>query len=318
MSDGQVLFLVLVAIYLSDCLIWVRHDAVAFVAPSLRRWRLRRPSATFGNERGGVVLVNPLPPLGRIYVCPLVPAGLLPETPAWPEEDSRPAAEAALARALDTEAVARGVAEQAQISGPLQISCNLLLAYLLGLAPLAAWLHGLEATLGGILAGLALMLALAVGQWWLLHRKAFPERRFERRLHAFLMLIAPPGAIRAHDALSRDALAGFHPLAVARVLLPPQRFEAFARRTLLELRHPEPGAELPGLQAPLLAACERLVRDAGLDLEALLAPPAPEEGCRSYCPRCRTQYALNQGRCSECVEQLLVAFPQPLASRPGL
>jgi len=50
--------------------------------------------------------------------------------------------------------------------------------------------------------------------------------------------LAPTSALRARDALSRPLVEMFHPLAVAKVLLPEARFREFARRVLLDIRHP--------------------------------------------------------------------------------
>ena len=291
MSDPEALFLVLIAIYVSDCLLWVRRDAVAFAAPWSRRFRILRPSATLGNAAAGAILVNPLPPLGRVFVCPELP----PDAPGE--------------QAFDVVAVQARVADHARLCGPLQATCNLLFVYLLIAAPAAAWLRGLATSFGGILAGLGVLLLMTAGQYWHVHRQAYPERRSERWSAMALMLLAPPGAIRAHDTVSRGWLSGAHPLTAAQVLLPPDAFAAYARQTLLALSFPGPDGE-PVNGSHHLAACERLIRQAGLDPESLLQPPEAEAGSLSYCPRCRAMYAVADGVCQECGGLRLIAFSE--------
>lgn len=78
MSDVQLLYLVLCLLYLSDCFCWVRRQSLAFVSPWWRCWRVAMGSALFGNDRGGLLLLNPLPPLGRVFLAHLSPISLSP------------------------------------------------------------------------------------------------------------------------------------------------------------------------------------------------------------------------------------------------
>src|SRR5947199_254181 len=77
MGELESLLLVLALIYLSECLVWVRRGALA-----IRNWRGRNsrivdPGALLGNQRGGFLLANPLPPLGNAFARP--PANLTQE-----------------------------------------------------------------------------------------------------------------------------------------------------------------------------------------------------------------------------------------------
>src|ERR1044071_695471 len=49
MTDGQTLLLILILVYLSDCLIWVKRESVAFVSVWGGRWRLTVPTSWLGN-----------------------------------------------------------------------------------------------------------------------------------------------------------------------------------------------------------------------------------------------------------------------------
>src|SRR6185436_5011759 len=78
MTDGQTLLLILILVYLSDCLIWVKRESVAFVSIWGGRWRLTVPASWLGNANGAVMLLNPLPPAGRILLSHLLPVSVSP------------------------------------------------------------------------------------------------------------------------------------------------------------------------------------------------------------------------------------------------
>jgi hypothetical protein len=78
MSDGQTLLLVLGLLYLFDCFLWVKKQSVAFVSPWCHRWRLAKLNSSFANGRGGFLFVNPLPPLGCVFLSHLSPISISP------------------------------------------------------------------------------------------------------------------------------------------------------------------------------------------------------------------------------------------------
>ncbi len=76
-GEGETLLLVLILLYLSECLIWVRRESVAFVS-AWRGWHLAKPSSWLGNARGGILFLNPLPPSGRVFLSHLSPVSISP------------------------------------------------------------------------------------------------------------------------------------------------------------------------------------------------------------------------------------------------
>lgn len=78
MTDGQTLLLVLILVYLSDCLIWMKRESVAFVSSWGGRWRLTVPPSWLGNAKGGLLFLNPAPPAGRIFTSHLLPISISP------------------------------------------------------------------------------------------------------------------------------------------------------------------------------------------------------------------------------------------------
>jgi hypothetical protein len=78
MGELESLLLVLALIYLSECLVWVPRGAVAFASWRGRRFGLRPSGTGMSNQRGGLLLSNPLPPLGTVFIVPNLPVSLAP------------------------------------------------------------------------------------------------------------------------------------------------------------------------------------------------------------------------------------------------
>lgn len=77
-GEGPTLFLILVLLYLSECVIWVKRESVAFVSAWGSRWRLSVPPSWMGNANGGLLFLNPLPPAGRVFLSHLSPVSISP------------------------------------------------------------------------------------------------------------------------------------------------------------------------------------------------------------------------------------------------
>ena len=78
MSDEWALFAVLGLVYLTDCFCWAGASTVAFVgAVGGRRARKMRGHLLQTGE-GGLVFLNPLPPLGMFFCCRLFPLVVSP------------------------------------------------------------------------------------------------------------------------------------------------------------------------------------------------------------------------------------------------
>ena len=77
-GEGETLLLILILLYLSECLIWVKRESVAFVSAWGGRWRLAVPPSWMGNANGGILFLNPLPPAGRVFLSHLSPVSISP------------------------------------------------------------------------------------------------------------------------------------------------------------------------------------------------------------------------------------------------
>jgi hypothetical protein len=188
---------------------------------------------------------------------------------------------------------------------------NALFLYLLVIVPGLIWYFGLGLTWLGLLLGLLALTIATAALFGRAHRALYPGAGDERFTHTLTIALAPSSALRAHDALSRPLLENFHPLAVAKQLLSDQEFRPFARRVLLDLRHParpwgtsekpEAVATEAHFRHALLAATEEFLKQHGLAPDELGRAPAPaDDSCRSFCPRCDAQFTTLTGQCVDC------------------
>jgi hypothetical protein len=382
MSDLQLLFLVLAALYAWECACWLRRGSVAFTTWLGHRWRAKYPGALLGNQRGGFVFAAPLPPLGTLLTANQFPLSLSPETalafvstnvnpgfrPAqsgralpldairevrvdgkklvvnggvWlvapsttyarflagrvlqlaklkPAQREKAVRELAAA-SFDTQAVERRWQEFRAQSRQLRWLGNALVAYVFVVAPTVVWFVGLRLSWLGLLAGLFALAVATATLFRRAHRALYPDAEDERFTYTLTVTLSPANAMRAHDALSRPLLDEFHPLAVAKVLLPPADFPNLARRMLLDLRHPvQPVCPCPDSAAraaeaywrgALREAMEALLSRSGLDPATLCRPPNRLDAtCQAFCPRCQAQFTTSGSACADCGGLPLVPF----------
>jgi hypothetical protein len=82
MGELESLLLVLIVLYIIECLVWVRRGLVGFINPWFpapgtgRAWH---PGTTLGNTHGAICFANPLPPFGAIFLGQQWPLSLSPE-----------------------------------------------------------------------------------------------------------------------------------------------------------------------------------------------------------------------------------------------
>jgi hypothetical protein len=219
--------------------------------------------------------------------------------------------EAAVSSAMDTEEISKSVKDYLSRTAPLRFMGNLLFLYIFFLAPPALLLSTLGRSWLTFAMGLLTALAMTLVEYYKVHKSLYPQDLKDRWSHLAMMVLSPPIAIRARDLLSRSLLDAFHPLAAAHVLLPKEAFFDFARRVTLDLRFPIapacPTEEIGPQETErwfrnrMWAAAEKLLRQADVSPEDLLKPPVlTGEDSRSYCPRCRCQFSVTAGACTDC------------------
>jgi len=127
MSDGQALLLVLGLLYLSECLIWLPRNSVAFVSPNGRLWRAVLASARYGNSQGALMFMNPLPPLSAVYLGHPLPVSFSPQhacayiSQAWTPV-GRPKQTGSVVRYEDMDSV-NASGKNVEVNGRLFVKC---------------------------------------------------------------------------------------------------------------------------------------------------------------------------------------------------
>lgn len=236
-----------------------------------------------------------------------------------PSNDREVAIKQLLCDAMDAKSIAEAKSDFQACTKPMRWLTNILFVHIFIIAPVLISLLGLQATwLGLVFVMLSLTVSIAV-LFRRTHRRFYPDTKDERFTHTLTTALAAATSIRAGDIASRSLLERFHPLAVAKVLLSEELFRGFARRLMIDLRHPM----LPTCPNPLPAAIstEKFFRNTSLEIaeawlkenkigvEELCRAPQPlDNSCRAYCPRCEAQFTSAEHRCSDCGGLALAMF----------
>lgn len=235
-----------------------------------------------------------------------------------PDPASREALiDAAWQSAFDATTLRQRLNEFAGATLALRILANLIFVWVFIALPTATYFIGLGRSWPWLLGTLAILMIATAVTFFRTHQRLQPKLGHERYKHTLIVLLSPPGAIRAIDALARDHLIGFHPLAVAQVVLTEERFLNFARRYVLDFRYAMPSQlqAAPPARDTLQWHMRREARHIGGFLNSLqlqvdeltLADPPADEACMTYCPRCQCQFVIPEGQCTLC-DLPLVAF----------
>lgn len=287
MSDTAWLFAVLAGLYLVECVAWIRPGEIAFRGVAGRTLALARDRGVAVGERGWLLPLMPLPPLGTLLVVPEGPADGAGVREAWRRDPERFRAAAARERL----AAFRGR------TLVLRVLANAIWCVLFVLAPLAIVRWGLPMSwrpLLALLAGLDLALAFEIGA---VTRRPEYGGRIDWN-HVIVGALSPPAAVRVADSLARVAAGPFHGLALARASCAPGAADDAVRRVL----YAEP--------RPADAELRALLRALETEPRTLWDPPARESAAAlAYCPRCHGQFVSSPGTCDDCCGVPRVAFP---------
>ena len=224
-----------------------------------------------------------------------------------------------LNQGFDTSQITQQWQEFKRQTSSLRLVTNALFIYLFAVSPLIIWRFGFQRTWPFLLAVL-LALTFAIAMLFRRgHKKFYPDAEDERFTHFLIIFLSPVTAIRACDALSRPLLEAYHPLALANVFCPTERFEAMARSYWREILCPAlpicPREDRLALEterywrAVLQDAAGQFLKRSGIDTDALNQPPLPaDDTCLSYCPRCLAQFTAREGICVDCGGLALAPF----------
>jgi hypothetical protein len=272
------LLVVLACVYVSDALWWTGERSVMLTGRRRGEFKAHcGPTLAIRGSRG-------------FFVSTLAP----PFTYAFELDlDAEPSA-----RKTDRASVERAADEVLRLAAPLRRLGEGLWVFLFFFTPIVVAVVGLLRTWMPLLAILLLWLTAIV----VLYRRAW------RTLHkgdasgwksdVMLMIVSPPGAIRAADRLTRHALRPFGALRVTSVVAASDEWLRLARLVYFDeaAAHEKARREI-----------EAILRPHGIQM-ALATPPAQVPGMRGFCPRCHEQVLRDSGDCPDCVGVPIRAF----------
>jgi hypothetical protein len=223
-------------------------------------------------------------------------------------KDRKKVLEAWLRKATDTASIQDRFKLFCRKSRWLETFANLQFFLLFMLVPVTFLRFG-SRVLWPMLAAVVVNSMVIAWQSLRLHRLFFPSDGDGRFKSVFSTVLSPINAIRAMDALARDLMAGFHPVAVAAVVCSQQELEIFAGE---QLRANQFGASGTGWYTQQLQlALTNMLLKKGVAATQLLSAPQRDESCVQYCPRCRAQYTKMRESCADCGYTELMEFGEP-------
>jgi hypothetical protein len=134
---------------------------------------------------------------------------------------------------------------------------------------------------------------------WRASRRLRPVAAEKRGTALFSALMMPPQALRLRSLLGEGYFPPQHPLAAVMAFGGKRAKERAAFDAVADLRWPLPMPDTPALAGEVEAwfcgvmesQINRLVKEAGLSTQALLAAPLRDsQASCSYCPRCGDQF----------------------------
>jgi hypothetical protein len=235
-----------------------------------------------------------------------------------PADQRAHAIEKDLRRQFDVRLIEERLSAYAKSAFWVQALANTLFLLLFAVAPAYVVIGAIDPAWWSLLVVTLLVIAANTWSFRRAYRALYPEDGEGRWTETLTVALSPFAAIRAADTLFRHLLAVHDPLAVACVVLRRPVFERFAARALREIRFPLRPTAAESAQPQALRAAlwfrhtrdrivESFLRKQVDDVEAFLAPPAANSaGSRSFCPRCRNQFRLESGECTDCAGVALV------------
>ena len=145
--------------------------------------------------------------------------------------------------------------------------------------------------------------------FWYSHRKLYPADSEGRLKKMIAVLFNPFASMGCPRQLTRDGLAGFHPMLAGYVLLRGSGRRTFMHRAWSRLAYntfPNYGDaqardQLAMHNRLLMAEAARALAEDGAAAEELLLKPPFDPTAHSYCPICLLQYTAEGDECLYCL-----------------
>ena len=154
-----------------------------------------------------------------------------------------------------------------------------------------------------VLAGFASLLllnTLIAFTWRALDRRLHPKCQAARWGQVLHLIFMPAHTLRALDLLGADALLGIHPLAAAGVMLSETDRQTFASQLWRRWNYAGTKDSARKIVPQVLPKLEANIKQQGLALSTLDAPPERPSNAASYCPQCHTQFDQPKATCESC------------------
>ncbi len=309
MSPVQMLLGCLLLLYLSEFLVWVRSDAWLFRRRG-RGWEALTQGALISSSRGSLHWVYPIPQLGRAYSV-----RKFDSTASTVSTAVRPTIDTAFS-VVDIGRRLQGVEDAFR---PLRWTSWSLWGLVWVVCPLLLHSLGLQSTLWFLISGALILMATNALLLARIHGKIISGSGDERLRLVLSACLSPLAAIRSLDLAQKQALDGFHPLAVAAALPGFHGWEDLAAAEWRRLRYSvasQSSAEsaidgdAEGSE-DVCMAIEVLARQRRVDPTLWDTVPRAEDPAHTqYCPRCRTQFTQQANLCRDCRWPVLLPIVQ--------
>ena len=69
MTDEQLFLIVFFLFYIAESVFWISRNQVAFTGKIFQKYFLQYPDKYIGNEKGGLILANPLLPSRLVFIA---------------------------------------------------------------------------------------------------------------------------------------------------------------------------------------------------------------------------------------------------------
>jgi hypothetical protein len=279
--DVLAVVLVVWCVYVSDAVWWTSSDALLFTGTRLGEFRARRGPSLDVKDGRGLFASSLVPPFQCSFECQLTAS-----------VDTK-------ARPLKCADIEHRVRQALELSTPPRRLGEGLWVFLFILAPVTVAWRGLSGTWMVLLAILIAWIVAIVVTYRRSWRALYADNASGWRGDAALMILSPPGAIRAADRLTRHALRHMSSVRVMSVVAPADQFCEVAR--LLYFEDPTPRQET------ITREIDQLLESPALG-PMFAAPPTQEPGMMGFCRRCHVQLLRGTGDCPDCVGLAITPF----------
>lgn len=191
----------------------------------------------------------------------------------------------------------------------LLISCNLLYIIIFFVFPLGVFMFGLLRIIVFMFTIIYFftLVTIIIYITACLKMQSFSKRSLLR--DSLMMMICPLDAVRALDKIGKTFFIPFHPVAIAAVICEKCQYKKILKKCSLDLLFPiKPNLKnakalktFHWYRNECLVRLQEIIQQDGIDIaDFFVKPDLQDKDCVSYCPRCGSQYSIENGECSDC------------------